>query len=121
MPRGPGRTGRHEDATEGDSVNRWEIRNQDDQGLCGIVTDRGVKAQHDRAHGVTWVAEADSAGRRLAHGLEARVGYDPLADPSLVLVCMTMDGAEVSREAILEVGEPDPSTVVMPPEDEPDA
>jgi hypothetical protein len=98
-------------------MNRYEIRNQDDQGLCGIVTDRRVKAQHDRAHARVWVAEADKAGRRLAHGLEASVGYDPLADPSLVLVVLTMDGAEVSREAILEVGEPDPSTVVMP-EDE---
>lgn len=95
-------------------MTAYEVRNADDEPVASLITDKPVKAQHDRATGQVWIAEVDSLGRRLAKGRVARVGFDPLADQGLTLVALASTGKVAKRDALTTVGEPDPSTVLMP-------
>lgn len=100
-------------------MTAWEVRNAQGDTLVALETDRPVVAQHDRARGQVWIAEADSLGRRLRGGRRESVGFDPLADPALSLVRLASTGKVSKRDDVDAKGEPVPSTVVMPePDDE---
>jgi hypothetical protein len=100
-------------------MTTYEVRNAQDEPLVALETDRAVVAQHDRASGQVWIAEADALGRRLRGGRREAVGFDPMADPGLTLVRLASTGKVAKRDDLAIQGEPDPGTVVMPePDDE---
>jgi hypothetical protein len=85
-------------------MNTYEVRTQDGQGLCGIVTDGTVKAVRNLSRGLVSVwDEAD-----VAMGY-ATVGVDPTLEGPLVLVVLDAEGREVHRAEVDEYG-------VVPPE-----
>lgn len=89
-------------------MNTYEIRTQDGEGLCGIVTERAVQAKRNLSRGIVslWATSDPAQGY-------AAVGYDPLAPGPLVLVVLDMEGNEVHREEVPEIGTPEPGTVTM--------
>jgi len=89
-------------------VTTYEIRTQDGEGICGIVTERAVQAKRNLSRGIVslWATSDPAQGY-------AAVGYDPLAPGPLVLVVLDDQGREVHREEVPEIGTPDPSTVTL--------
>jgi hypothetical protein len=89
-------------------MNRYEVRTQDDEGLCGIVTDETPDACRNLTRGI--VSVWDRRDPALGY---AAVGYDPMAPGPLVLVVSDMEGREVHREEVREIGTVPPGVVTM--------
>lgn len=96
-------------------MTRFDVHAQNGYALLGMVTDGTALAVLDRTTGTLTIGETDEDGQFLPDGMQGMIGYDPLA-PVPVLVVSADDGTEIHRAEVVEVGESDPSTVVMPDE-----
>lgn len=93
-------------------MKRYEVRNAEDQGLCGLTTSDPVQAVRDRATGTV------SIWTESTPPMLQQIGMDPLYEGGLTLVALSAKGTVTRRTPVPVQGEPDPSTVVMPEDDE---